>query len=261
MINNRLILTLLISDGLLVNSRGFILNPVCNISTMLTYLNFDLFDEIVILDVTRANRNIGGLSRWISQISSKCFIPICGGGGVTSIHDCETLSNSGIDKVVINSAAFTNRKLIKEVSRTFGSQFVVSSIDAIFKDGKYYICTNDGKFPREITVVEWVKQLEDMGSGEIYLRSIKQDGSALGYDIKLIKLVSESTTLPIIAAGGFGHFRHLENGIISGAQAVSIGNLFHFMGESLSGAKQYLLNDNVKPTTIIWPFAMPEKIL
>jgi len=229
-----------------MNSRNFELQPMVNLETMIQHLNLKAIDELVVLDVSRKNRKIEDLCQNVKLISKKCFVPISAGGGVRKIDDFYGLLNSGADKVVINTIALESPEFISKASETFGSQCVVVSIDVKKgKDGDYYVYSNDGKINTGRKVLDWAQEVETLGGGEIYLTSIDRDGVAQGYDVGLIEKVSKAITIPLIASGGVGQFSHLTEGIVAGASAVSLANLFHYIGTNLINAKLYMAQHGV----------------
>ncbi len=253
---NRLILTLLINDGLLVNSCQFCLNNMCEVETLLTYLDYNSIDELVILNVTRGKKNKKHFLNCVEKITQKCFLPVSVGGGIETIEDCYDILNSGADKAVINSCAVKNMNFISQLSNTFGKQFVVCSIDAKIKNkNEYKTYFENGSKDTDIDVIDLIKLYEEKGAGEIYLRSMDMDGTQQGFDLDLIKMASDSTSLPIISAGGVGDYEDLAKGIEAGAMAVSIGNLFHFVGISLVKAREFMKSDGINIPESKWNFS------
>jgi cyclase len=246
MLKKRLILTLLIQHPFFMNSRNFRLQPMVNLETMVQHLNLKAIDELVVLDVSRGNKSIDMLCQNVKSISKKCFVPISAGGGVKSLYDFQKLLNSGADKIIINTVATDTPEFITKASETFGSQCVVVSIDTKkWKDGEYYVYSNNGQVNIGRKVLDWAKEVETLGAGEIYLTSIDRDGTAQGYDLDLIRKVSDAITIPVIASGGVGEFNHLADGVKAGASAVSLANLFHYIGTNLINAKTSMSESGV----------------
>jgi len=261
MIRNRLVLTLLLDNGILVNSREFNLNNICEIDTVLTYLNFDMIDELIILDISREKKDINKFKKNIEKLTKKSFLPVSAGGGISSIEDCKLLLASGVDKVVLNTIATTNIKFINELSNKFGKQFIVISIDVKKVDNRYEVYSDNGTKKTTMNLVTYIKELENNGAGELYIRSITHDGCLKGYDLELLKLVRKHTNLPIIIAGGVGDFIHLKEGIEHGANAVNIGNLFHYIGESLIKAKDYMRSNGIDTPNSYWNFSLKGQLI
>lgn len=257
---NRLVLTLMLNEGILVNSRNFETNNICEIETVLTYLNFNIIDELILLDISREDKSIDKFRTQVEKITKKCFIPVSAGGGVKTIEDCKKLLLSGVDKVIINSEAIDNIGFIRAVSNAFGKQFVVVSIDVKKENNRFVVYKNNATKKTSLDLKQYLDDLENAGAGEIYLRSIDNDGSQMGYDLPLLEFVRENSSLPIIIAGGLGKFEHLKEGIDKGANAVSVGNLFHYVGEGLYKAKDYMKQKGLNVSTSQWNFSVKSEI-
>jgi len=247
-LKKRLVACLLIRDGLLVQSIGF--NRYLPIGRPKLPIEFVArwdVDEIVLLDMSATSENRVLDTGLLELLSSSCFVPLTVGGGVSAVDDVRKITSAGADKVAVNTHAVARPKLISEIADVFGNQCVVVSIDCrLEKDGRYQVYTHSGKNPTGLTVEEWAKQAETLGSGEIFLNSIDRDGSKLGYDIELIRRVSDSVSIPVIACGGVGSYMHFAPGIIEGhASAVAAGNIFHYIEHSTIVAKAHLLQSGV----------------
>ena len=198
-------------------------------------------DEICFLDITASNENRDTIYEVVEKTSKKCFVPLTVGGGIRSIEDINKLLNSGADKVSINTAAVNNPKLVDESSKKFGSQCIVIAIDAKKKDDKWKVFTHGGRNETDIDVIEYAKQMEDSGAGELLVTSMDRDGTQIGYDIDLMKNISSKVNIPLIASGGVGNLDHLVEGIKLGkANAVLAASIFHYGKHSVLEAKQYL---------------------
>jgi len=198
-------------------------------------------DEICFLDITASNENRDTIYEVVERTSKKCFVPLTVGGGIRSIEDINKLLNSGADKVSINTAAVNNPKLVDESSKKFGSQCIVIAIDAKKKDDKWKVFTHGGRNETDIDAIEYAKQMEDSGAGELLVTSMDRDGTQIGYDIDLMKNISSKVNIPLIASGGVGNLDHLVEGIKLGkANAVLAASIFHYGKHSLLEAKQYL---------------------
>jgi len=198
-------------------------------------------DEICFLDITASNENRNTIYKVVEKTSKKCFVPLTVGGGIRNIEDINKLLNSGADKVSINTAAVNNPKLVDESSKKFGAQCIVIAIDAKKKDDKWKVFTHGGRNETDIDVIEYAKQMEDSGAGELLVTSMDRDGTQIGYDIDLIKKISSKVNIPLIASGGVGNLDHLVEGIKLGkANAVLAASIFHYGKHSVLEAKQYL---------------------
>ena len=132
------------------------------------------------------------------------------------------------------------------------------SVDVKKINDEYIVFSNNGQVQTKYKVVEWSQRLEKLGAGEILIRSIDMDGTSRGYDLELVKLISDNINIATIASGGVGEFKHLAEGIRAGAHAVSVGNIFHFLGESLIKAKEYLVAEGLRSTKSKWNFSIRE---
>lgn len=248
MLKKRLIACLLIKDDLIVQSIGFNKYlPIGNPKFPLEFLNKWDVDEIILLDIS-AHKEKRKLNLKILEILSKsCFVPLTVGGGITSVEDVRKFIRTGADKVSINSSAINNPKLITEIADIFGSQCAVVSMDCKFdKDGVYRVYKDSGKISANLIASEWAKEIENLGAGEIFLNSIDRDGSKIGYDINLIKKITDAVSIPVIVCGGVGDFSHFASGIIDGrASAVAAGNIFHYIEHSTIIAKMNLLQSDI----------------
>lgn len=188
-------------------------------------------DELIFLDITATKENRQPPINLISQISDECFMPLAVGGGIRTVQDAKALVNAGAEKVIINSYAVENPKFIQEAAQLMGNQSVVISIDAKKKrNGEYEVMTHAGTKPTGLNPVSWAKKAEQMGAGEIMINSIDQDGTMMGYDLKLIKMVSKAVGIPVIACGGAGKMEDFLKAIDQGASAVAAGSYFVFFG-------------------------------
>ena len=188
-------------------------------------------DELIFLDIISTNEKRKPSFELLSRIVSEAFMPFSYGGGLRSIEDVKRIMEIGVEKVVINTYAFENPEFIKEIADMFGSQSVVISIDVKKnKENNYEVFVNSGKINTKKNPVDYAIQMEKIGAGEIFLNSVDKDGTMEGYDTELIKEVSRAVNIPVIACGGAGRIKDLDNAIKSGASAVSAGSMFVFIG-------------------------------
>ena len=202
-------------------------------------------DEICFLDITASNENRDTIYDVVKETSKKCFVPLTVGGGVRSVDDINKLLNCGADKVSINTAAVQNPGVVEESSKKFGSQCIVVAIDAKKNGNTWEIFTHGGRKETGINAIEFALQMEKSGAGELLVTSMDKDGTQSGYDIKLMKTISESVNIPVIASGGVGTLDHLVDGIKSGASAVLAASIFHYGTYSVNEAKQYLASKDI----------------
>lgn len=190
-------------------------------------------DELVFLDISATIENKKPNFKLIADIASESFMPFGYGGGIRDLNDMKELFNLGVEKVIVNSYAIENPEFIKKASDLFGSQSVVVSID-VKKTllGKYEIYTLSGKKNTKIDPIAFAKQVESVGAGEVFLNSIERDGTMQGYDIDLIRKVSEAINIPVIACGGAGKLEDFTDAVKKGgASAVAAGSMFVFHGK------------------------------
>ena len=198
-------------------------------------------DEICFLDITASNENRSTIYEVVKKTSKKCFVTLTVGGGVRSIEDINKLLNCGADKVSINTAAVQNPKIVMESSLKFGSQCIVVAIDAKKEGNSWKIFTHGGRNKTDIDAIKFAKQMEEYGAGELLVTSMDRDGTQKGYDIDLMKKISEIVNIPVIASGGVGNLDHLVDGIkLGNASAVLAASIFHYGKHSVKEAKEYL---------------------
>lgn len=189
-------------------------------------------DELVLLDITATPENRGPRFEMLKDIASEAFIPLAYGGGIRTMDDVRTLLSIGIEKLVLNTAAFENPGLIREAADHAGSQAVVISID-VKKSllGKYEVFTRCGQKKPGIDPVRHAIEMEKMGAGEIIINSIDRDGVMQGYDLELVQKVADAVSVPVVASGGAGSLQHVAEVIKTGhASAAAAGSLFVFQG-------------------------------
>ena len=201
-------------------------------------------DEITFLDITASHEDRDTTQDVVRAIAGEVFIPLTVGGGIRKIEDIRAMLNAGADKVAINTAAVFNPSFVKEASEHFGSQCIVVAIDAKKSediDGSWEVFTHGGRKGTGIDVVEWATKMVQFGAGEILLTSMDRDGTKIGFDLELTRVVSEAVTVPVIASGGVGNLDHLVDGVKQGfADAVLAASIFHFGEYSIEAAKQYM---------------------
>lgn len=243
MLKTRIIPTMLWKNHGLVKGVGF--NSWRRTGTLLPALkvyNTRQVDELILVDITATSEGRPPDFEMISEVSAECFVPFTVGGGVSDIGHVKDLLRAGADKVCINSAAYTNPDLIRTASRRFGSQCIVASIDAKLNPLNGYTCfSHSGTKSTGLDLAEWAKELEKLGAGEILITSIDRDGSMQGYDFEMIRTVTKSVSIPVIASGGAGDYSHFLAAIRdAGASAVAAASIFHFTQQTPLEAKTYL---------------------
>ncbi|MDD3852609.1 MAG: imidazole glycerol phosphate synthase subunit HisF [Syntrophomonadaceae bacterium] len=204
-------------------------------------------DEIVFLDISATIEERQTMVEAVRKTARVVSVPLAVGGGIRNIDDISNLLEAGANKVSINSAAVRNPALISEAARKFGSQCIVAAIDARRADnGTWEVYINGGQESTGIDAVEWARQVEKLGAGEILLTSMDRDGTKDGYDIPLTAAISEAVSIPVVASGGAGNLLHLYEAIEQGgADAVLCASIFHFREYTIREAKDYLRSKGV----------------
>ena len=199
-------------------------------------------DEICFLDITASHEKRKAMLEVVKKTTRNCFIPITVGGGVSSLEDINSLLLSGADKVSINTAAVKDINFIKEASRKFGAQCIVVAVDAKkISEKKWEVFTHGGRNKTGIDAIEYAKKAQNNGAGEILLTSMDKDGTKSGYDLELLKKITSSLSIPVIASGGVGNLDHLYEGVKEGgASALLAASIFHFGELSIKEVKDYL---------------------
>lgn len=196
-------------------------------------------DELVFLDITASSDGREIMHDVVKRTASECFMPLTVGGGLRTVDDIRKMLNAGADKVSLNTAAILNPELVSEASSKFGNQCIVVAIDAKKeRDGEWKVYTHGGRNKTPLDAVEWAKETEKRGAGEILLTSMDADGTKDGYDLGLTKAVSDAVSIPVIASGGAGNLKHLVDAVkYGGANAVLAASIFHFGTYTIEQAK------------------------
>jgi imidazole glycerol-phosphate synthase subunit HisF len=205
-------------------------------------------DELVFLDITASSDARRIVVEMVRRVADTVFIPFTVGGGIRSIDDIREILRAGADKVSLNTAAVRNPELISLGAETFGTQCIVVAIDArrcnssaVSNGSSWEVYTHGGRTPTGIDVLEWANRAERAGGGEILLTSMDRDGTENGYDLELLKTVTRSVRIPVIASGGVGELEHLYQGLSEGgASAALAASIFHFGTYTVQQAKSYL---------------------
>lgn len=205
-------------------------------------------DELVFLDITASHQERETMVHVVEQVASEVFIPLTVGGGIREKTDIRRMLNAGADKVGINTAAVFRPEFVKEAADAFGSQCIVVAMDAKrVADGRWEIFTHGGRKATGIDAVEWACKMVSYGAGELLLTSMDRDGTKDGFDLALVRAVSDAVSVPVIASGGVGNLQHLVDGIVEGkADAVLAASIFHFGQYTVAQAKQYMAEHNIE---------------
>ncbi|EKD71455.1 MAG: Histidine biosynthesis protein HisF [uncultured bacterium] len=248
MLKYRVIPTLLLKDIGLV--KGKLFNNSRRVGSILpaikVYNNREV-DELVIFDISATINSRPPDFDIIASITPYCLMPLTVGGGITELIHIQKLLQLGVDKVTINTAAYHNLKLIEDAANKFGSQCIVTCIDAKkVATGTYSCFSKIGTHNQNLNPVQWAKQLENHGAGEILITSVEKDGTMSGYDLELISLITNAVNIPVIASGGAGEPEHAYQVItLAGASAVAAASIFHFTEQTPLSIKHYLSQKGV----------------
>ena len=200
-------------------------------------------DEVVFLDITASSDARNTVVDMVRRVAETVFIPFTVGGGIRTVEDFKVLLREGADKISVNSAAIANPGLIRQAADKFGSQCVVAAIDAKRRpDGSgWNVFKNGGRVDVGLDAVEWAKEAERLGAGEILLTSMDCDGTKAGYDLELTGAIARSVSIPVIASGGAGTLEHFYTALTEGgADAALAASLFHYKELEIRQVKEYL---------------------
>ena len=199
-------------------------------------------DELVFLDINASADDRAIVTHMVEQVAERIFIPFTVGGGIRKVEDFTAILRAGADKVSVNSAALRRPELIRETASVFGSQCVVVAMDAKRRPGGgWTLYLNGGRIDTGKDALDWAREAEELGAGEILLTSMDRDGVKTGYDLELTRAVSEAVGIPVIASGGAGELSHFYDAFTAGkADAVLAASLFHFGELTVPQLKEYL---------------------
>ncbi len=211
------------------------------------YYDAEGADELIFLDITASSDNRATMIDVVRRTAEEISIPFTIGGGIRTTEDMREMLRSGSDKVSINTAAVKNPQLISDGAEKFGVQCIVVAIDAknVGKN-KWKVFTHGGRNETEFDAVEWAEQVEELGAGEIMLTSMDRDGTKDGYDVELLKRITSSVRIPVIASGGAGNLQHLYDAFAQAdVDAVLAASIFHFRQYTIQQAKVFLSSKNI----------------
>ena len=204
-------------------------------------------DEICFLDISASIEKRDTMVNVVKKTAHDVFIPLTVGGGISSIENIKSLLKAGADKISINSAAIDNPEIVKKSSEYFGNQCIVVAVDAKKINNDWYVYSHGGTKNTGLYALEWIEKVQKLGAGEILLTSMDKDGTKSGFDINLLKKVSEFLNIPLIASGGVGNLNHFYEGVNKGkANALLAASVFHFNEISIKEVKEYLLNKGIE---------------
>jgi len=245
----RVIPVLLLNNKGLVKTRNFrkpryIGDPI----NAVRIFNDKEVDELTVLDIEASKLGKEPNSRRIKELVSEAFMPVAYGGGITNMKQIESLFKSGIEKIILNTAFFRNHSLVTEASSVFGTQSIVVSLDykSSMTGNKTILFSVSGERKESLSLLEAARLAQDCGAGEILLNNIDKDGMMNGYDITMIREISEELAIPLVACGGAGSIIHMREAIEAGASAVAAGSMFVFVGKHRAVLLNYLKSEELQ---------------
>ena len=248
MLRKRLITVLTFNDGVLFRTKLF--EPDYRYTQ--NFVDAWSVDEVVILDVTRPGKgDRENFYEVVERFARTCFVPLAVGGGIRDLSEAKKLIGLGADKVVVNTGALQSPDLITEISRLYGAQCVVLSIDAKKigegqEGDKYEVYSTFGAEPTGMSPSEWAAKGEELGAGEVMITSIERDGWLQGYDIELCRQVHDAVSVPVLVLGGAGAWKHFTEVFKEcDVSAVCTQNIFHFTEQSIHSAKAFLAKNGI----------------
>ena len=248
MVTKRIIPCLDIKDGRVVKGVNFLnLQDVSNPVKLADYYSRSGADELVFYDITASFEGRKLFTDILTAVASTIFIPLTVGGGINSLEDFERVLSCGADKVSVNSGAIKNPELIGQAAKRYGDQCVVLSVDAKRVDGKYRVFLNGGRVDTGLDALEWIRQGVDRGAGEVVVNSIDTDGVKKGFDLEMLRDVSEIVHVPVIASGGAGGVQDFVDlfRTIPDMSAGLAASIFHFGAVAIPDLKKVLQENGV----------------
>ena len=248
MLAKRIIPCLDVKDGEVVKGVNFVnLTSEGNPVELAEKYSKEGADELVFLDITATLESRNNVVDLVKEVAKKVFIPFTVGGGVRSVKDISELLNAGADKVSINSAALKNPKLLNDASNRFGSQCIVLAVDVKRTGSSWNVFSHGGSRSLDINAIEWIKEAEDRGIGEILLTSMDADGTQAGVDLEITRMISDMVSIPVIASGGIGTLKHFKDAFnIGKADAVLAASVFHRDIIPIKKVIKYLVENGIQ---------------
>lgn len=272
MLTKRIIPCLDVDAGRVVKGVSFIdIRDAGDPAALASFYDKEGADELVFLDITASSDDRDIMINVVKQVSEQVFIPLTVGGGMRSVADVKRMLDAGADKVSLNTAAVLNPELVVESSEHFGSQAIVVAIDAkrvtvedastapkssdqalgLDESSRWQVYIHGGRTPMGIDAVKWAIRVAELGAGELLVTSMDTDGHLTGYDLDILKAISEGVTIPVIASGGAGEPEHLRQAVETGkVDAVLAASIFHFGTYSVKDVKDYMASHGLpmRPT-------------
>ncbi|HIP45656.1 MAG TPA: imidazole glycerol phosphate synthase subunit HisF [Sulfurospirillum arcachonense] len=242
----RIIPCLDVKDGRVVKGVNFVgLRDAGNPVEVAKRYNEEGADEITFLDITATHENRDTMIDMVEEVAREVFIPLTVGGGIRTLEDIYKLLKVGCDKISINSHAIKNPDFINEASQRFGSQCIVVAIDAKKTGNSWNVYVSGGRIDTGLDALEWAKEVQNRGAGEILLTSMDCDGVKTGYDIELTSKMSRMLDIPVIASGGAGTMEHIKEAFKNDADAALAASIFHFKEIDIMDLKRYLKDEGI----------------
>jgi cyclase len=249
MLKHRLIAVIIVRDGQVIQSEKFKHTNVIHYDAFHAVEAFNSWsvDEIVLLNVSKSHSSQNEFLEIVKHVSKTCFVPLAVGGYVDSVAYGSSLIFSGADKLVINTLWQSDIGTVHELSKKFGKQCIVASVDVKMNNQNLKeVYVNRGSVNTGQNVIKWAEFCEKNGAGEIFFNNIDHDGNRKGYDLETISKISKKVKIPLIAFGGVFSWKHMLEGLNAGADAVAAANIFHYKEMAIKQAKTYLLKNNIK---------------
>ena len=250
MLKSRIIPCLDVNNGRVVKGTNFInLQDAGDPVEVAKLYDSQGADELCFLDITASHENRDTIFEIVQKTAEVCFMPLTVGGGINKVEHIRKLLLSGADKVSINSAAVSDRNLVREAAEKFGSQCIVVAIDVKKNDAEdvWEVYTHGGRVNTGLDVMKYAKNIEALGAGELLVTSMDRDGTKKGFDNKLMKQITDLVNVPVIASGGVGNLQHLVDGVkIGKADAVLAASIFHFGDFTVGEAKIFMKDQGIE---------------
>lgn len=250
MLSKRIIPCLDVKDGRTVKGVNFVdLRDAGSAVELAAHYSKEGADELVFLDITATVENRGTMTELVRSVSDRISIPFTVGGGIRSVEDVDRILSAGADKISINSSAVRHPEIIDELARRFGSQCVVLALDARSNtalSSGYETVVDGGRTPTGLDALEWAKEAESRGAGEILLTSMDADGTKNGFAVDLTRVISSNISIPVIASGGAGTMADFKEVFTDGmADAALAASVFHFHEIDIQELKEYLRDNGI----------------
>lgn len=243
MISKRIIAVLTFDGGILTRTQNF----KADYAYTQNFINNTLFDGIVLIDISKNNKDRKKFYTVVKNFSRNCFVPIYVGGKIKSLNEVRKFQEMGADKILINSSFVKNKNFIKKIIKTYGNQFIVIGVDLRLNNSNYSFYFNRGKNKINTTFKKHFFEINKISPGEILIQSIDRDGTFQGFDLKMLKKAKKLLSCPILVCGGGGSWNHFIDAFkIGKVDAVCTNNIFHLTYQSILSAKEYCRKQEIE---------------